>query len=106
MINHWLDRITIQRATVTTDAIGGQSTTWADEITVWCDVMDMKGNQRLESEQIVNGRPYIVEMYKDDFPTLTENDRIKYGDEILNIHSVESSSQNNRYKIIAINTFK
>lgn len=106
MINQWLDRITIQSATVTTDAIGGQSTTWTDEVTVWCDVKDMKGNQRLEAEQIVNGRPYVIDMYKDDFPTLTENNRIKYGTDILNIHSIESSTQQNRYKIIAINTFK
>lgn len=106
MINNWVDRVTIQRATVSTDAIGGQSTTWSDEVTVWCDVKDMKGNQRLEVEQIVNGRPYVVEMYKDDFPSLTENDRIKYIDEILNIHSIESSSQKNRFKIIAINTVK
>ena len=106
MINHWVDRITIQRATVGTDEIGGQSTTWNDEVTVWCDVKDVKGNQRVEMEQIVNGRPYVVEMYKDDFPTLTENDRIQYGDEVLNIHSIESSSQKNRFKIIAITTRK
>lgn len=106
MINHWVDRITIQRATVATDAIGGQSTTWSDEVTVWCDVKDMKGSQRLEVEQIVNGRPYVVEMYKDDFPSLTENDRLSYGGEILNIHSIESSTQKNRFKIIAINTVK
>lgn len=106
MINSWVDRITIQRAGVTQDSIGGQSTVWTDEGTVWCDVKDMKGNQGLEMEQIVNGRPYVVEMYKDDFPTLTENDRFKYGEEVLNIHSIESSTQSNRLKVIAINVAK
>lgn len=39
---------TIQTYTNVSDGMGGFTTTWANDGTVWCDIMPISGSQRLE----------------------------------------------------------
>ncbi len=45
-------RITLQAATVTRDAVGGPMEAWADLVTLWANVRDLSGKAIHEAEQV------------------------------------------------------
>lgn len=73
------ERITFQRAAVTTDDHGGEVETWADHVTAWAEVRWGTGQERREAAQ---ERGQISATFVCDWtPTLaavTERDRILY----------------------------
>lgn len=45
-------RITIQQATVTQDAVGGEVTAWADFVTVWAYVNPLSGHELVNAQSV------------------------------------------------------
>jgi SPP1 family predicted phage head-tail adaptor len=45
-------RVTLQTATVTRDAVGGPVETWADTVTVWAKIRPLTGKQIAQAQQV------------------------------------------------------
>lgn len=45
-------RVTLQTATVTRDAVGGPAEAWADTVTVWAKVRPLTGKQIAQAQQV------------------------------------------------------
>lgn len=45
-------RITLQTATLSRDAVGGPVETWADTVTVWASIRPLSGKQIAQAQQV------------------------------------------------------
>jgi len=45
-------RVTLQTATVTRDAVGGPVESWADTVTLWAEVAPLTGKQIAQAQQV------------------------------------------------------
>jgi len=72
-------RLTFQRLTVTTDAIGSVIESWAAVCTVWGEVRSEKTEEGVESSQRTGRASYIVVTRADTRTrTLTASDRLRW----------------------------
>ncbi len=77
--------VTAQVATTTTDALGGQTETWADSFDFWGNVQPLTGQERLQAGEKVGTQPYTVETrYRTD---LTRKNRLVWGAHTLEVLS-------------------
>jgi len=79
------ERVTIQTATVTRDAFGGEVLSWADSILVWASVVERGGR-----EPILADRPVMVVAYEVTIRKLavTNKERLSWRGKILAIDVV------------------
>lgn len=53
-------RVTLQSKSVTRDAVGAAVETWADDVTVWASVRDLRARETMTAQQVGNAVSRIV----------------------------------------------
>lgn len=79
------ERITIQRAALTTDRTGGASVSWSTLATVWAAVRTKGGSEALEDGRMNATTQTAFTIYTRD---VTEADRIVWGGETWNVRAI------------------
>jgi SPP1 family predicted phage head-tail adaptor len=83
------DRITIQRATTGDDGYGNTVTGWADLLTVWADVRETMGKERVDAGRVEASRTATIRVRASSATrALTEADRVIARGRPWNIRSV------------------
>lgn len=78
-------KITIERATVTSDAIGQVITSWAAYKTLWAQVIPVSGAEIVRAGRVTASR---VARFVIPFLDLIETDRINYGGDTYNVQHI------------------
>lgn len=95
------EKVTVQRATKTQTAIGGDTVTWSTIATYWCDPVFLPG-QEIESA----GQKWAVNRWRirtqyNPSVTLRAEDRLAWGSRTLNITDVQESRRRGEVIIYA-----
>lgn len=69
-------KVIIQRATVTTDAIGGEEKTWSTYIIAWAQVISVGGDEAMRAQHQTTKRVIKIRIYYDS--TVLTTDRVSY----------------------------
>lgn len=79
-------RLTISRATQSSDGMGGFSTTWADLGQVMADVRSLKGGEEVQAARLNAVENLQIKVRADALTrSLTAQDRLSDGSQILNV---------------------
>lgn len=94
------DRVTVQRATRTTDALGGTSATWAtvaSGVTVRLQSLTGPGlPESRQADQMVADLTHLVEAhYTPTLAAVTPKDRLLWGTRVLEIRRVDNVRSQN-----------
>lgn len=83
------ERVTFQRATAGDDGYGNAIVAWADHLTVWADVRETMGKERVDAGRIeASGTATVRIRASDAARALTAADRMVARGSIWNIRSV------------------
>jgi len=95
-------RISVERATLTTNAYGERVETWAALATVWADVTyRVGGSESIQSEQIFSEqRVNFTIRYSNTLSNLKTSDRVTYNSEIYQIEGVQEIGRNEGIRLI------
>lgn len=92
-------RVTLQTATVTRDAVGGPSESWADTVTVWARVRPLSGKQIAQAQQVSADVSTAVEIRWR--AGITAAMRLKFADNrTAKVHWVEDYRREGRLVIV------
>lgn len=96
-------RITIQRRTVTRDALGGAVSTWSDLARRWASIEDQSGRELYRAQQIDPTVSAVVTL-REQYDGLSPRDRIVYGSRTFNVGAVmgKSDRTTKRGQIVAV----
>lgn len=82
------ERVTLQQKATVTDAIGGETVTWSDVVTLWALVEPLAGLEKYEAEAVQSQLSLRVTIrYRDDVDATW---RVRWRSRTLEIHSVEN----------------
>ena len=81
-------RVTIVRLDLSEDGAGGADGTWRDQVTVWAEILPIRGSERIQSLAIEATVTHRVRIRKAAFPTLTAADRLREGARVFHLMSV------------------
>ncbi len=92
-------RVTLQTATLTRDAVGGPVETWADTVTVWAKVKPLSGKQIAQAQQVsADVSKAVTIRYRTG---ITAAMRVKFSDATTaKIHWVEEYRREGRLVIV------
>ena len=90
------DRLTLQQPTYTSDGRGGRTTTWGNDISVWCEAMPNRGSRELEQAAVKFEQPIKFIIRVQDIP-LAQDWRIIFNGKTYLIHSVTDIEQRYEY---------
>mgnify|MGYP003597368233 CR=1 FL=1 len=93
------DYVTIQSATVTRDAIGAETLTWATHRAIWCRVGDVSIKEYLAADQQQAKRIVKVRCYADDVSDVTPKMRIVHGSRTLEIEGPHTGDYGDRTEL-------
>lgn len=83
------DRVTFQRATSGDDGYGNAITAWADHLTVWSNVRETLGKERVDAGRVEASRTATIRVRQSsDTLGLTEADRVTVRGQAWNIRSI------------------
>ncbi|MEH7827110.1 phage head closure protein [Gemmobacter denitrificans] len=83
------ERVTIQRQTSGDDGYGNTVTGWADHMTVWADVRETPGKERVDAGRVEASKTATIRIRaSSDSRALTEADRVSARGKVWNIRSV------------------
>lgn len=83
------DRVTFQRATTGDDGYGNTTTAWADHLTVWANVRETLGKERVDAGRVEASRTATIRVRQStDTLGLTEADRVIVRGRPWNIRSI------------------
>ncbi|MAR55852.1 MAG: head-tail adaptor [Rickettsiales bacterium] len=89
------ERIRIEIETRSSDGMGGGGSSWNTLTTVWAKVEPLRGEERLQANQLQERITYrIIMRYRDD---INARMRVLWGNKVLNIHSVFNADMHRRY---------
>jgi len=91
-------RITFQKNTVVTDAIGNHKNTWEDYYSCYATISGESGSETEKAGQTVpsENKAFTVRYCEETAAVSTDGFRICFGDDLFNITSIDH--QNNRHK--------
>ncbi|WP_282026855.1 phage head closure protein [Limimaricola cinnabarinus] len=88
------DRITIQRQTETTDDYGNTVGAWADLVSVWADVRETTGKEKVAAGRVEASRTATIRVRKSSATAgITEADRLTARGETWNIRSIAQADR-------------
>jgi SPP1 family predicted phage head-tail adaptor len=90
------DFVTIQAATVTTDAIGAEVLTWGTHRAIWCRVGDVSVKEYLAADATQGRRSVKIRCYWDDVADVTPEMQVIHGSRTLQIEGVIRSDFGDR----------
>lgn len=83
------ERITIQRQTETVDEYGNVTGAWADHLTVWADIRETLGKEKVEAGRVEASRTATIRVRRSSATAgITEADRIQARGAAWNIRSI------------------
>ena len=89
-------RITFQRASGPADGYGNTVSAWSDVLTVWADVRETMGKERVDAGRVESARTATIRIRRSsDALGITEADRISYNGRIWNIRSISEVGRDN-----------
>jgi len=89
------ERIIIQSESLTPDGLGGFSTAWIDDVTLWAQIKPKTGREALEAMQVRNMQMYdVIIRYRTG---ITPKQRISWGSRIFNIRAVMNKDEREKY---------
>ena len=92
-------RVLVQSRSSSPDAIGGQSTTWADLKTIWAEVTALSGRELMLAQTIAAEVTHEINCRYDPVfadPRTVAAYRIVYNGRRFNIHGVQNEDERNR----------
>ena len=92
-------RVTLQTATVTRDAVGGPVETWADTVTVWARVRPLTARQVAQAQQVsADVRKSVTIRWRDG---VTAAMRVKFSDDsTAKVHWVEEYRRDGKLVLV------
>jgi SPP1 family predicted phage head-tail adaptor len=97
------DRLRIQQATRTDDGMGGQTTTWAEVVSVWGAVVpiDARQMEATAAQQLQSRHAYHVDIaYRSDVAAQGAQMRLLWRDRTLEIHTADDDTARRRRLIL------
>jgi len=94
------NRITLQNPVVTVDDFGADNITYTDASSVWAEIESKGSRELMIADQFVAIAVYKI--YIRYVEGLTEQNRIKFGDNIFNIESIENPEFVKRKMILTV----
>lgn len=83
------DRVAFQRATTGDDGYGNITTAWSDHLTVWANVRETLGKERVDAGRVEASRTATIRVRQSpDTLGLTEADRVLLHGKPWNIRSI------------------
>lgn len=83
------DRVTFQRATLGDDGYGNTITGWSDHLTVWANVRETLGKERVDAGRVEAARTATIRVRQSpDTLGLTESDRVMARGQLWNVRSI------------------
>lgn len=75
-IGDFKQRVSVERYTTTSDGMGGTTQTWSEVSKVWCNIIPLSGQKRLEFGKLDSTVTHEVLMrYREN---ISDQDRLKY----------------------------
>lgn len=93
------DYVTVQVATVTRDAIGAETISWATHRAIWCRVGDVSIKEYLAADQQQAKRIVKVRCYATDVSDVTAKMRIVHGSRTLEIEGPHTNEYGDRTEL-------
>jgi SPP1 family predicted phage head-tail adaptor len=93
------DYVTVQVATVTRDAIGAETLSWATHRAIWCRVGDVSIKEYLAADQQQAKRIVKVRCYATDVSDVTAKMRIVHGSRTLEIEGPHTNEYGDRTEL-------
>lgn len=93
------DYVTVQVATVTRDAIGAETLSWATHRAIWCRVGDVSIKEYLAADQQQARRIVKVRCYATDVSDVTAKMRIVHGSRTLEIEGPHTNEYGDRTEL-------
>lgn len=93
------DYVTVQAATVTRDAIGAETLSWATHRAIWCRVGDVSIKEYLAADQQQAKRIVKVRCYATDVSDVTAKMRIVHGSRTLEIEGPHTNEYGDRTEL-------
>lgn len=90
------DYVSIQQATVTRDAIGGEVRSWAELRAIWCRVADVSVKEYLAADEVQGKRVVKIRCYRDDVADVTPLMRVVIGSRTLEVEGALSNLEGDR----------
>ena len=85
-------RITLQRATLATNAYGERVETWGTLATVWAQVQykEGSGKEAVQSDQLFSSQPvHFIIRYSTDVSSIRPSDRVSYNGDTYQIEGIQ-----------------
>jgi SPP1 family predicted phage head-tail adaptor len=93
------DYVTVQVASVTRDAIGAETLSWATHRAIWCRVGDVSIKEYLAADQQQAKRIVKVRCYATDVSDVTAKMRIVHGSRTLEIEGPHTNEYGDRTEL-------
>lgn len=81
-------RVQIQKPVTTTDADGTESIVWTNVSTLWANINELQGTDRLEAEQLQHPLTVQVTVRYQPSNKINPAMRVVYGNRVFEVHSV------------------
>ena len=94
------ERIELQRETFVEDDIGGQTSEWVTQATVWAHVRPLRGNERLHSDMLMAHGGYRVVIRNRSDLDIRANWRVVWRGRAMNIRFPEYSGPRDLYLVL------
>ena len=96
-------RITLQRATVTYDALNNPVQTWATLVTVWASKSEISDSERVAAKEVgAEATKRFQIRYSTDVDDLNPKDRLTYNSETYQILGVKELGRREGFEITAV----
>lgn len=98
------DYVTVQVASVTRDAIGAETLSWATHRAIWCRVGDVSIKEYLAADQQQAKRIVKVRCYATDVSDVTAKMRVIHGSRTLEVEGLVQSDWGDRSTLMCWET--
>ena len=92
-IGEFRHKIIFQTGTLTSDGMGGGTTTWTDTVTMWAAIWPLSAREALENLKTEHRVSHRIRCYYSD--DITPKQRIKYGTRYFEIVSLINPDESN-----------
>lgn len=96
-------RITLQRATLATNAYGERVETWGTLATVWAQVQykEGSGKEAVQSDQLFSSQPvHFIIRYSTDVSSIRPSDRVSYNGDTYQIEGIQEIGRAEGLRIV------
>lgn len=96
-------RITLQRATLATNAYGERVETWGTLATVWAQIQykEGSGKEAVQSDQLFSSQPvHFIIRYSTDVSSIRPSDRVSYNGDTYQIEGIQEIGRSEGLRIV------